>query len=106
VSGKCCHYLQGKGCLKIPVEVIVLCLYVSLSVFCCRYAGRFDCGCIYEMECELLNQKRVPVTNFRCYETVKQWEGAAWHKVSSVLNVWAASLLSCICYGDSTYPTL
>lgn len=53
----------------------------------CRYAGRFDCGCIYEMECTLLNERKEPVTEFKCRESVKQWEGSTWHKVSSLKNV-------------------
>lgn len=58
-----------------------------MYIIYCRYAGRFDCGCIYEMECVLLNKKQDPVSEFKCRESVKQWEGRAWHKVSYLINV-------------------
>lgn len=50
------------------------------------YAGRFDCGCLYEMNCELLNERAEPLTDFICRESVEQWEGGAWHKVSHVFQ--------------------
>jgi hypothetical protein len=55
-------------------------------IFCCRYAGRFDCGCVYEMKCELLNEKKEPLTDFKCRKSVKQWEGRTWHKVNILVT--------------------
>ncbi|XP_069696587.1 F-box only protein 6-like isoform X2 [Periplaneta americana] len=46
------------------------------------YAGRFDCGCIYEMHAVLLNAERKPLHKFERRETVNQWEGRDWYKVS------------------------
>jgi hypothetical protein len=37
------------------------------------------------MKCELLNEKKEPLTDFKCRESVKQWEGMAWNKVRSLL---------------------
>jgi hypothetical protein len=67
--------------------------------FHCRYAGRFDCGCVYEMKCELLNEREEPLTDFKCRESIEQWEGGAWHKVRYLTNICGA------CYGSSDHPT-
>jgi hypothetical protein len=39
------------------------------------------------MKCELLDKRKEPITEFKFRESVKQWEGRAWHKVSSLMNV-------------------
>jgi hypothetical protein len=39
------------------------------------------------MQCQLLDERKEPITEFKCHESVKQWEGRAWHKVSSLMNV-------------------
>ncbi|PSN50324.1 hypothetical protein C0J52_10124 [Blattella germanica] len=45
------------------------------------YAGRFDCGSIYEMEVELLNETKDEVLEtFSFRKTIKQWEGREWIK--------------------------
>jgi hypothetical protein len=56
---------------------------------------------MYEMECKLLNERQEPVTEFKCCESVKQWEGRAWHKVSSLINV--VLLFSLECFFFSQY---
>jgi hypothetical protein len=39
------------------------------------------------MYCTLLDKGMKPITEFKCRESVKQWEGREWHKVSFVMNV-------------------
>lgn len=50
------------------------------------YAGRFDCGCIYEMQAELQNENQEEVVNFSCRESIEQWQGREWNKVSHVFR--------------------
>ncbi|XP_075212144.1 F-box only protein 44-like isoform X2 [Lycorma delicatula] len=45
------------------------------------YAGRYDCGCVYELKVALLNQKKKPIVDFEQRERVSQWEGREWHLV-------------------------
>lgn len=46
-----------------------------------RYAGRYDCGCVYECRFSLLNKKKEPLINHEFRQSIKQWEGREWHKV-------------------------
>nr|CAH0104248.1 unnamed protein product [Daphnia galeata] len=41
------------------------------------YAGRFDCGCVYEYEAKNLIADNV----FEFRTNINQWEGREWHKV-------------------------
>lgn len=47
-----------------------------------RYAPRHDCGCEYEIEVELLNQKKKTIVKF-APETVyfEQWSDRKWKQV-------------------------
>jgi hypothetical protein len=42
------------------------------------------------MKCELLNERAEPLTDFKCRESVEQWEGGTWHKVKYLINISAA----------------
>lgn len=59
-------------------------MYVFMLVFFCfiRYAPRWDCGCKYEIQIELLNQRKKPIETF-APETIyfEQWNDQQWNQV-------------------------
>jgi F-box associated region len=46
------------------------------------YAGRFDCGCVYECEVSLMDVKSKVLASYPFRAFIKQWEGGVWHKVN------------------------
>jgi len=51
-----------------------------------RYAGRFDCGCVYECVFSLLDKAKNVIDDFKFRANINQWEGGKWHKVRISLN--------------------
>lgn len=51
------------------------------------YAPRWDCGCLYEIQVELLNQKKMPIKKF-APETVyfEQWNDQQWNQMTHVFQ--------------------
>jgi len=49
-----------------------------------RYAGRFDCGCVYECIFSLLDEAKNLIADnvFEFRTNINQWEGREWHKVT------------------------
>lgn len=53
------------------------------------YAGRFDCGCVYNLHIELVNEKgEVDSKNgeVQIERRVEQWEGHEWQQVSHIFE--------------------
>lgn len=53
----------------------------------CRYAGRFDCGCVYEFHFSLLDEKKLELEGFRDRKKVAQGQGSEWHKVEALFYI-------------------
>lgn len=51
-----------------------------------RYAGRFDCGCVYECVFSLLDEAKNVIDDFKFRTNINQWEGSEWHKVRIPLH--------------------
>ncbi|EFX70375.1 hypothetical protein DAPPUDRAFT_300481 [Daphnia pulex] len=65
--------------LRIPPEVIKQCKpKIHIKDW---YAGRFDCGCVYECVFSLLDEAKNVIDEFKFRATINQWEGREWHKV-------------------------
>ena len=56
------------------------------------YAGRFDCGCVYELKLELINKDHKRIMIEECRETIQQWEGSAWNKIHKELKDYGPGL--------------
>ena len=47
----------------------------------CRYAGRFDCGCVYYFTVKLLSTSKKTIMTFETEKRVDQWAGKQWEQV-------------------------
>lgn len=53
-----------------------------IHIFLFRYAGRFDCGCVYELSVFLLNEEKTIIhVKDGDIKKVLQWNGKKWEKV-------------------------
>lgn len=69
-------HLDQNKLLKFILENYKPHIYISEWV-----AGRFDCGCIYSMNCIFKDKDDKDIGNAVCGYIVQQWEGSKWTKV-------------------------
>lgn len=51
------------------------------------YAARWDCGCIYKLQVDLLNQKKKSIHKFHPEMVrIEQWNDQQWHKMTHVFK--------------------
>lgn len=75
--------MQAKDLLERLVRVFAKhgLYHSSLNSLFLRYAGRFDCGSVYECTFSLLDKAKNVIDNFQFRVSINQWEGREWHKV-------------------------
>ncbi|KZS17636.1 F-box only protein 2 [Daphnia magna] len=56
------------------------------------YAGRFDCGCVYECTFSLLDEAKNVIDDFQFRTSINQWEGREWHKVEHCFKEYPESV--------------
>jgi len=66
--------------------------YKPCITFTDWYAGRFDCGCVYECQFLLLDKSKKIIEKFEHRTTIKQWQGNTWHKVSHRFTDYSAGV--------------